>query len=60
MCAAAGVNFEGDVARAAFAMLRVESAQWIEPRRKAQAEYLDAFERWTRAYAGLAQLSEQL
>ena len=41
-------------------MLRVESAQWLEPRRKAQAEYLDAFERWTRAYTGLAQLSEQL
>jgi autoinducer 2 (AI-2) kinase len=60
MCAAAGVNFEGDVARAAFAMLRVESAQRLEPRRKAQAEYLDAFERWTRAYTGLAQLSEQL
>jgi xylulokinase len=60
MCAAAGVNFEGDVARAALAMLHVESAQWLEPRRKAQAEYLDAFERWTRAYTGLAQLSEQL
>jgi len=48
------------MARAGSAMLRVESAQRFEPRRKAQAEYLDAFERWMRAYAGLAQLSEQL
>jgi sugar (pentulose or hexulose) kinase len=54
------MDFDGDVARAAFAMLRVESAQRFEPQRRAQAEYLDAFERWTRAYTGLAQLSEQL
>jgi autoinducer 2 (AI-2) kinase len=60
MCAAAGVDFGGDVAQAASAMLRIESAQRFEPRRRAQAEYLDAFERWTRAYTGLAQLSEQL
>ena len=60
VCAAASADFGGDVARAGSAMLRIESAQRFEPRRRAQAEYLDAFERWARAYTGLAQLSEQL
>ncbi len=58
MCAATGIGEYSSLAEAAQAMSC--SGELCTPDRVAQAEYLDAYERWLEAYRGLETLSAQL
>lgn len=58
MCAAAGAGEYSDLSEAAQAMS--PPGQLLTPERAAQAEYLDAYERWLQAYRNLEALSAQL
>ena len=58
VCAATGAGFYADILEAAEHM-RQPGGEWL-PRPVAQAEYLDAYERWLQAYETLSGLSQAL
>jgi autoinducer 2 (AI-2) kinase len=58
VCAATGAGFYADILEAAERM-RQAGGEWL-PRPVAQAEYLDAYERWLQAYETLSGLSQAL
>jgi len=58
VCAAAGAGFYADILEAANCM-RQAGVERL-PRPAAQAEYLDAYERWVQTYEALRQLSRAL
>ncbi len=58
VCAASGTGFYADILEAAQSMRQVGSQRL--PRPVAQAEYLDAYERWVQAYEALSGLSRTL
>ncbi len=58
MCAATGAGEYDDLAEAALAMSR--PGERFAPESVAQAEYLDAYERWLQVYRNLESLSGQL